>query len=422
MLDSESKFEKVQGIWFDDIDWGVNVGYRKVGDGEDADDDCVYLVNGYAYGCRRLEKDGNGNNGTAFQQRLGKEKIGLQKNGWGIMVGKVSFVIGLIEMVKKNGGSSEGFEKKWGKWFEKDSGESCLKVTEKSGGRNHEYTKKKCKWKLKSEKRGEALEVFKKVFADEKSWATKSFEKNHIDGLCKDDNKWKADKFGKGGGNVMDEVRSEFKETHCSGEGSRYGEKGGYVDNWDVNGKIKVIEGQVFEFGKKGEKRNSELLSFEKMGSGEDIFGERGRDVGRNQISASDWLKSARWDGKLADQSCSSVEQWKTRNSGVDEDNNQCVKNRDNGEGGKWLNDQDWNDLKKKFGFGKNSKEGNCQWLMKEPFNGKDHEDLRPEHTMVMGFKIYETHFYPQTLNVFFFKKFVWNQHPFFLFSHLRKI
>ncbi|CBZ40746.1 hypothetical protein MSUIS_06530 [Mycoplasma suis KI3806] len=121
MLDSESKFEKVQGIWFDDIDWGVDVSYDRVGNNEKAENDCVYLDSGgYAYGCKKVNgRDGNGNQGTAFQRRIGKEKIALQDNGWGIMVGKVSFVVGLIEMVKGDGNGEESFNNKWKEWFEK---------------------------------------------------------------------------------------------------------------------------------------------------------------------------------------------------------------------------------------------------------------------------------------------------------------
>ncbi|ADX98229.1 hypothetical protein [Mycoplasma suis] len=114
MLDSESKFEKVQGIWFDDIDWGVDVSYDRVGNNEKAENDCVYLdSSGYAYGCKKVnERIGNDSQGTAFQRRIGKEKIALQDNGWGIMVGKVSFVVGLIEMVKGDGNGEEGFSNK----------------------------------------------------------------------------------------------------------------------------------------------------------------------------------------------------------------------------------------------------------------------------------------------------------------------
>ncbi|ADX98219.1 hypothetical protein [Mycoplasma suis] len=73
MLDSESKFEKVQGIWFDDIDWGVNVGYRKISEegNEQAESDCVYLMIGYASGCKKV-------NGEVE----GRERYSLPKKAW----------------------------------------------------------------------------------------------------------------------------------------------------------------------------------------------------------------------------------------------------------------------------------------------------------------------------------------------------
>ncbi|ADX98222.1 hypothetical protein [Mycoplasma suis] len=398
MLDSESKFEKVQGIWFDDIDWGVSVSYEN-GNGGDGkvEKDCVYLdTTGYAYGCKKVTGNGEGGSeGTAFQRRIGKEKIGLQKNGWGIMVGKVSFVMALIEMVKGNGssGKEEEFKSKWSKWFEKDNGGegSCLEVTERvgenNGQDNYDYKRKKCKWKLKEDKKGDALSIFKKVFADEKTWAEKSFKRKNIDDLCGEGTRWKENNFGRNGSNVMKEVREEFKSAHCKSGRSKYGKEGNdYVREWSTSGNIKVIEGQVFEFGGGG---NGELLAFEKEGNGSDIFGEARER--KRQVTAGDWLKAARWEGKLADQSCSSIKQWNTRNDPeANRKSNDCVVG-DEGEGkgksGKWLNDQEWDKLKKRFGLGTKSSEGNCQWLMKEPFKGTRHEDLRPEHTMVMGFR-----------------------------------
>ncbi|ADX98218.1 hypothetical protein [Mycoplasma suis] len=382
MLDSESKFEKVQGIWFDDIDWGVNVSYRKVDDGEDADDDCVYLASGYAYGCKKIGVKEN--EGTSFQQRVGKEKVKLNKNGWGLKIGKVAFSMALVEMVKKDERKGE-FSKKWNDWFEEDNEESCLEVTDKGGGREHNYKKRKCKWKLKEGKKKEALEIFKKVFADESGWARKSFKKDTIDGLCKDNRKWIANDFGKDGEKVMNEVKEKFKKAHCKrNEGeSNYGKGGDYVNDWSVNSSIKVIEGEVFEFEGDKSRSDKELLAFEKMGEGQDIFGkEKG---GNRKISAGDWLKAARWDGTLGDQSCNSVEQWESRKWGVGDDQNQCAKGRDGGDK-KWIHDQRWENIKRRFGLGKSSNKDNCQWLMKEPFKGTRHEDLRPKHTIVVKF------------------------------------
>ncbi|CBZ40741.1 hypothetical protein MSUIS_06480 [Mycoplasma suis KI3806] len=393
MLDSESKFEKVQGIWFDDIDWSVEVGYMKVDDSgdEEADEGCVYLVNGgYAYGCKKVTK-GRGesqDNGTAFQRRLGKERNKLKKTGWGLKIGMVSFVKGLVELVK-NGGSSEreNFESKWEKWFERGKGNDCLVVNETKRGEGTEesYSKKNCKWRLKDNKKNQITTIFKKVFADEKGWALKSFRKEDIDKLCRDKG-WSEHNFGKNGKSVMEKVKKKFQNAHCRGGKSNYGERGdGYVDNWDVSGDIKVIEGHVYEFGRNNG-GSADLLAFEKMGEGQDIFEEAKGKGGRKQITAGDWLKAAKWDGNLAEQSCHSVEQWETRDSGVSEHSNQCVKNKSNNEGGKWLNDQKWENIKERFGLMKSSDSGNCQWLMKKPFKGSGHEDLRPEHTMVMDF------------------------------------
>ncbi|CBZ40740.1 hypothetical protein MSUIS_06470 [Mycoplasma suis KI3806] len=396
MLDSESKFEKVQGIWFDDIDWGVDVSYDRVGNNEKAENDCVYLDSGgYAYGCKKVNgRDGNGNQGTAFQRRIGKEKIALQDNGWGIMVGKVSFVVGLIEMVKGDGNGEESFNNKWKEWFEKgnDGKGKCLEVTRKdknkrgTGEGEYEYKPKKCKWKLKGEKKEAAVSVFKKVFADEPRWAKKSFKNEHMKNLCGEKN-WNADNFG-GNKEMMGTVKNKFISNVCGGKSWK---EEGYVENWDTNGSIKVIEGQVFEFGK-GRSNNGELLAFEREGEGQDIFGgeEKGETGGRG-VSPGDWLKSARWDGKMSDQSCSSVEQWNTRfDAGAKNSRNDCLSSEGGNEkkSNKWLHDQSWEDIKKKFGFGKKSEKNECQWLMKEPFTGRGHEDLRPEHTMVMGFRL----------------------------------
>ncbi|CBZ40737.1 hypothetical protein MSUIS_06440 [Mycoplasma suis KI3806] len=404
MLDSESKFEKVQGIWFDDIDWGVDVSYDKVNEGESAESDCVYLdSSGYAYGCKKVNGLNDGNNqGTAFQRRLGKEKIGLQKNGWGMMVGKVSFVMGLIEMVKgdRSNGGGERFENKWNEWFEEDSSEkSCLKVSEEEGERgskeNHKYEKKKCKWRLRGDKRRSVLSIFKKVFADEKTWAEKSFKKEHMKGLCNGESKWRENNFGSDRKEVMERIKRKFKRAHCNEwKGNYGGGEGEYVKGWSVNGEIKVIEGQVFEFGEGGGGSNTELLAFEKEGNGSDVFkGKEGEGGANGKVTAGDWLKSARWDGKLGDQSCSSVEQWRTRfDSKAGGSSNDCLSSSGSGKEGKisnnWLHDQDWEKIKKKFGFMKKSEENKCQWLMKEPFTGREHKDLRPEHTMVMGFRL----------------------------------
>ncbi|ADX98226.1 hypothetical protein MSU_0695 [Mycoplasma suis str. Illinois] len=179
-------------------------------------------------------------------------------------------------------------------------------------------------------------------------------------------------------------------ERVCNTNKGNYenGRENEYISNWDTNGNFKVIEGQVFEFGGK---ERGEVLAFEKMGEGQDIFGtEREGSGGTNRVTAGDWLKLARWEGNLGDQSCNSVEQWETRDhKGANSGTNQCTKNEVQKEGdnsGKWLNDQSWDNIQKRFGLKKKSKNDNCQWLMKEPFKGSGHEDLRPEHTMVMDF------------------------------------
>ncbi|ADX98224.1 hypothetical protein [Mycoplasma suis] len=391
MLDSESKFEKVQGIWFDDIDWGVTEGYEMVGSSGQAEKGCVYLTSGYARGCKKITGKGDGGSGAAFQRRIGKEKVKLINTGWGVMIGKVGFAVALIEMVKSRVGNknSEDFKSKWNEWFEVENGDnqSCLEVTEnknkekgaESSSKEYEYKKKKCKWRLRSNKRGDALEIFKKVFADEKTWAEKSFTREHIEGLCeKGGSRWQEDSFGNNGKDVMEEVRRGFEEAHCSEGKSKY-EKGNsnYVKDWGASNNIKVIEGEVFGFGNK---ESIEYLAFEKEGDGKEVFekAENGKRQGKsNNITAGDWLKLARWGGSRADQSCHSVKQWNTRNhKEASTSSNQCVKDEatEGGDGGgKWLNDQSWENLKGWFGLGAKSSEDNCQWLMKEPFETHYH-------------------------------------------------
>ncbi|CBZ40743.1 hypothetical protein MSUIS_06500 [Mycoplasma suis KI3806] len=377
MLDSESKFEKVQGIWFDDIDWGVDVSYDKVGDSDTAEDNCVYLLGGYAYGCKKVsgevgKGENNNNQGTAFQRRIGKEKVKFNKNGWGLMIGKASFVMGLIEMVKEEG--SGNFKDKWEKWFEGDNDGSgkCLEVIDNRKGReaeeSYEYKPKKCKWKLKGDKKDKVISIFKNVFADEQGWAKKSFKKSELKGLCGGGSKWNGGSFGKNGESKVEEARNKFQKEVCENNKSEWGSgEDGHVKSWQVNSSFKVIEGQVFEFGGNGS--STELLAFEKEGEGKDVF--RSEENGGGKISAGDWLKEARWGGTLGDQSCNSVEQWETRNvKGVDSGSNQCAENNGGEEGKKtkWLHDQNWEQIKKKLGLGKKSEKNKCQWLMREPF------------------------------------------------------
>ncbi|ADX98225.1 hypothetical protein [Mycoplasma suis] len=381
MLDSESKFEKVQGIWFDDIDWGVNVSYRSVQGSEKADNGCVYLLSGgYARGCKKVVENGRqgGEQGTAFQRRLGKERNKLKKTGWGLMVGQVGFVMGLIELVKGGNGDRRDFKEQWKDWFEevRSNEKNCLDVIEeKERGEEvkESYKKKKCKWKLKEEKKGQVLSTFKKVFADEQGWAKKSFKVSDLKKLCEDGGSsgWNTDNFGNYG-NVMGKVKRKFEEGVCRRNGAswRSGNDNDYVKNWEVTGDLKVIEGEVFEFGKGS---GGEILAFEKEGTGEEIFG---RDREKGQVSAGDWLKIARWEGLLGEQSCHSVEQWRTKESGIGAEDNQCAKDNNQGDGeqgGKWLNNQNWESIKRKFGFNKKSENNKCQWLMRK----KDREDPR---------------------------------------------
>ncbi|ADX98227.1 hypothetical protein [Mycoplasma suis] len=156
MLDSESKFEKVQGIWFDDIDWGVDVSYSNAGSNEEnIEENCVYISGRYAYGCKKVSGKVRAGSSekewTSFQLRVGKEKAKLQKNGWGLMIGKAGFVMGLIELVKGQENERSGnFEEKWGEWFEEGKEEdNCLDVTyrtdeeRKQEREEEEYTYKK---------------------------------------------------------------------------------------------------------------------------------------------------------------------------------------------------------------------------------------------------------------------------------------
>ncbi|ADX98220.1 hypothetical protein [Mycoplasma suis] len=299
----------------------------------------------------------------------------LIKTGWGLMISKVTFSVALIEMVKGGSKENEKFSEQWNKWFEREekNQKSCLEVTRdkskgdsEEGKDNYKYEKKECKWKLRKDKKKDAVSIFKKVFGDERSWAKKSFKKNEIDGLCSGGgSKWQKDKFGKNEDEVVEKVKNAFQETHCENGRNKYrGTRNGeHVNNWETSNNIKVIEGEVFEFG---EKDNKELLAFEKEGDGKEVFEKTEETKSREGVTAGDWLKLARWGGSRADQSCHSVEQWETRNDeGANSETNQCSKSEDGEGGGKWLNDQNWENLKGWFGLGK---ESNCQWLMKGLF------------------------------------------------------